>query len=39
MRSLGATEGLLFDGGGSSTMVVRRLGDPGAERRQLALGR
>jgi hypothetical protein len=31
MRSFGATEGLLFDGGGSSTMVVRRLGDPGAE--------
>ena len=31
MRSLGATEGLLFDGGGSSTMVVRRLGDPGAD--------
>jgi hypothetical protein len=27
MRSLGATEGLLFDGGGSSTMVVRRLGE------------
>jgi len=27
MRALGATEGLLFDGGGSSTMVVRRLGD------------
>jgi hypothetical protein len=27
MRSLGATEGLLFDGGGSSTLVVRRLGD------------
>lgn len=31
MRALGATEGLLFDGGGSSTMVVRRLGDPGAD--------
>jgi hypothetical protein len=31
MRSLGSTEGLLFDGGGSSTMVVRRLGDPGAD--------
>ncbi|HEX3369826.1 MAG TPA: phosphodiester glycosidase family protein [Candidatus Cybelea sp.] len=30
MRALGAAEGLLFDGGGSSTMVVRRLGDPGA---------
>jgi hypothetical protein len=30
MRALGATEGLLFDGGGSSTMVVRRLGDPAA---------
>jgi hypothetical protein len=27
MRSLGATEGLLFDGGGSSTLAVRRLGD------------
>ena len=27
MRSLGATEGLQFDGGGSSTLVVRRLGD------------
>lgn len=27
MRSLGATEGLLFDGGGSATLVVRRLGD------------
>jgi Phosphodiester glycosidase len=27
MRSLGATEGLLLDGGGSSTLVVRRLGD------------
>jgi Phosphodiester glycosidase len=31
MRSLGATEGLLFDGGGSSTMVVRRLGDTVAD--------
>lgn len=31
MRSLGATEGLLFDGGGSSTMVVRRLGDAVAD--------
>ncbi len=31
MRSLGATEGLLFDGGGSSTMVVRRLGDSVAD--------
>ncbi|MFY9886615.1 MAG: phosphodiester glycosidase family protein [Candidatus Cybelea sp.] len=30
MRSLGATEGLLFDGGGSSTLVVRRLGDADA---------
>ncbi|HEY1977942.1 MAG TPA: phosphodiester glycosidase family protein [Candidatus Baltobacteraceae bacterium] len=29
MRALGATEGLAFDGGGSSTMVVRRLGDAG----------
>lgn len=27
MRALGATEGLLLDGGGSSTMVVRRLGE------------
>ncbi len=27
MRALGATEGLAFDGGGSSTIVVRRLGD------------
>jgi len=30
MRSLGATEGLLLDGGGSSTLVVRRLGDSDA---------
>lgn len=28
MRALGATEGLAFDGGGSSTIVVRRVGDP-----------
>jgi hypothetical protein len=27
MRALGATEGMAFDGGGSSTIVVRRLGD------------
>lgn len=27
MRSLGATEGLAFDGGGSSTIAVRRLGE------------
>ncbi|MFY9718548.1 MAG: phosphodiester glycosidase family protein [Candidatus Cybelea sp.] len=27
MRGLGATEGLAFDGGGSSTIVVRRLGE------------
>lgn len=27
MRALGATEGMAFDGGGSSTMVARRLGD------------
>ena len=27
MRSLGAEEGLLFDGGGSSTIVARRLGE------------
>jgi|HubBroStandDraft_5_1064220.scaffolds.fasta_scaffold00376_11 hypothetical protein len=31
MRSLGATEGLLFDGGGSSTIVARRLGDDAAD--------
>ncbi len=31
MRSLGATEGLLFDGGGSSTIVVRRIGDTAAD--------
>lgn len=30
MRSLGATEGLLLDGGGSSTLAVRRLGDGAA---------
>ncbi|HYL26954.1 MAG TPA: phosphodiester glycosidase family protein [Candidatus Nitrosotalea sp.] len=30
MRALGATEGLLLDGGGSSTLVVRRLGDSAA---------
>jgi Phosphodiester glycosidase len=30
MRSLGATEGLAFDGGGSSTIAVRRLGDNAA---------
>ncbi len=30
MRGLGATEGLAFDGGGSSTMVVRLLGDADA---------
>lgn len=27
MRAFGATEGMAFDGGGSSTMVARRLGD------------
>ncbi len=27
MRAFGATEGLAFDGGGSSTMAVRRLGE------------
>jgi hypothetical protein len=27
MRALGATEGMAFDGGGSSTIAVRRLGD------------
>jgi hypothetical protein len=31
MRALGATEGMAFDGGGSSTEVVRRLGDVAAE--------
>ncbi len=31
MRALGAMEGLLLDGGGSSTMVVRRLGDSVAD--------
>jgi hypothetical protein len=31
MRSLGATEGLLLDGGGSSTLVVQRLGDTAAD--------
>jgi len=31
MRDLGATDGLLLDGGGSSTMVVRRLGDAVAD--------
>ncbi len=31
MRALGASEGLAFDGGGSSTMSVRRLGDAVSE--------
>jgi hypothetical protein len=31
MRALGASEGMAFDGGGSSTEVVRRLGDVAAE--------
>ncbi|HEY5426330.1 MAG TPA: phosphodiester glycosidase family protein, partial [Candidatus Tumulicola sp.] len=31
MRALGATEGMAFDGGGSSTMVARRLGDSTTE--------
>jgi hypothetical protein len=31
MRGLGASEGMAFDGGGSSTEVVRRLGDVEAE--------
>jgi hypothetical protein len=31
MRAFGATEGLLFDGGGSSTIVARRLGDREAD--------
>ena len=30
MRSLGATQGIAFDGGGSSSMAVRLLGDPQA---------
>lgn len=30
MRALGATEGIALDGGGSSTLVVRRLGDSDA---------
>jgi Phosphodiester glycosidase len=30
MRALGATEGMAFDGGGSSTIVARRLGDADA---------
>lgn len=30
MRSLGATQGLAFDGGGSSAIAVRTLGMPGA---------
>ena len=39
MRALGATEGMAFDGGGSSTIVVRRLGDALRGRRELAVGR
>lgn len=31
LRALGASEGLLFDGGGSSTIVARRLGDREAD--------
>jgi len=31
MRALGATEGMAFDGGGSSTIAVRRAGDAAAE--------
>jgi hypothetical protein len=31
MRALGAGEGMAFDGGGSSTIVVRRLGDATAD--------
>ncbi len=31
MRALGASEGLAFDGGGSSTIAVRRLGDASSE--------
>jgi exopolysaccharide biosynthesis protein len=30
LRALGATEGMAFDGGGSSTLVARRLGDRNA---------
>jgi Phosphodiester glycosidase len=30
MRALGATEGMAFDGGGSSTIVARRIGDSDA---------
>lgn len=30
MRALGAIEGMAFDGGGSSELVVRRLGEPDA---------
>jgi hypothetical protein len=30
MRALGATEGMAFDGGGSSTIVARRIGDADA---------
>jgi hypothetical protein len=30
MRALGATEGLAFDGGGSSTIAIRRLGESDA---------
>ena len=31
MRALGASEGMAFDGGGSSTIAVRRLGDSESE--------
>ncbi len=31
MRALGATEGMALDGGGSSTLVVRRIGDANAD--------
>ncbi len=33
MRAFGATEGLAFDGGGSSTLVARQLGDTNADLR------
>ncbi|MBC5829312.1 MAG: phosphodiester glycosidase family protein [Candidatus Eremiobacteraeota bacterium] len=35
MRALGAREGMAFDGGGSSTLVTRRLGEPVATLRNL----
>ena len=38
MRALGASEGLAFDGGGSSTIAVRRLGDASAGSCQQPVG-